>query len=341
MGGSGSPCSSPNISVGPPQSPPTNPYTNLFNSSLYQQYLGQLLANGGGPQTPLNPMLLQVRTHLVFFFYNPLLKCSTCAGPACHGCPKQPGPLAGQLQQPRHQLDLRTSEGLEQVLAVPGVLDHRADRLHVGLLLPNGHRVRVQVVGRGVQAGRAARHPAAHQVRQPPGVTASLGKPAQVDQDLLFFLWIVPEGILSRIFVILRGRRCYSGWVVRSELSSPRKYFCLTFQLLAREPHISPASCTTSGFGREYFSTLNTHNTRNTFNLFPSSRLASSPASSLKSEDPPPPSSPSRTTSPTSSPSLSTNVPNRSNIKSIENMINGLNGSHEGRFGLNHDARIS
>ena len=58
--GAGSPCSSPNISVGPPQSPPTNPYTNLFNSSLYQQYLGQLLANGGGPQAPLNPMLLQV-----------------------------------------------------------------------------------------------------------------------------------------------------------------------------------------------------------------------------------------------------------------------------------------
>ena len=47
--------------MGPPQSPPTNPYTNLFNSSLYQQYLGQLLANGGGPQAPLNPMLLQVR----------------------------------------------------------------------------------------------------------------------------------------------------------------------------------------------------------------------------------------------------------------------------------------
>ena len=60
--GAGSPCSSPNISVGPPQSPPTNPYTNLFNSSLYQQYLGQLLANGGGPQAPLNPMLLQVST---------------------------------------------------------------------------------------------------------------------------------------------------------------------------------------------------------------------------------------------------------------------------------------
>ena len=58
--GAGSPCSSPNISVGPPQSPPTNPYTNLFNSSLYQQYLGQLLANGGGGQAPLNPMLLQV-----------------------------------------------------------------------------------------------------------------------------------------------------------------------------------------------------------------------------------------------------------------------------------------
>merc|ERR1719400_524259 len=59
--GAGSPCSSPNISVGPPQSPPTNPYTNLFNSSLYQQYLGQLLANGGGGQAPLNPMLLQAQ----------------------------------------------------------------------------------------------------------------------------------------------------------------------------------------------------------------------------------------------------------------------------------------
>ena len=70
--GAGSPCSSPNISVGPPQSPPTNPYTNLFNSSLYQQYLGQLLANGGGPQAPLNPMLLQVRK-----FYNS--QCQSCS----------------------------------------------------------------------------------------------------------------------------------------------------------------------------------------------------------------------------------------------------------------------
>jgi len=55
-----SPSSSPNISVGPPQSPPTNPYTNLFNSGLYQQYLGQLLANSGSAP-PLNPMLLQAQ----------------------------------------------------------------------------------------------------------------------------------------------------------------------------------------------------------------------------------------------------------------------------------------
>ena len=58
--GLGSPCSSPNITVGPPTSPPTNPYTNLFSSNLYQQYLGQLLANGGGAP-PLNPMLLQAQ----------------------------------------------------------------------------------------------------------------------------------------------------------------------------------------------------------------------------------------------------------------------------------------
>ena len=53
-----SPCS-PNISVGPPQSPPSNPYTNLFNSGLYQQYLGQLLANTNNSN--INPMLLQAQ----------------------------------------------------------------------------------------------------------------------------------------------------------------------------------------------------------------------------------------------------------------------------------------
>ena len=53
-----SPCS-PNISVGPPQSPPSNPYTNLFNSGLYQQYLGQLLANSNNSN--INPMLLQAQ----------------------------------------------------------------------------------------------------------------------------------------------------------------------------------------------------------------------------------------------------------------------------------------
>ena len=53
-----SPCS-PNISVGPPQSPPSNPYTNLFSSGLYQQYLGQLLANTNNSN--INPMLLQAQ----------------------------------------------------------------------------------------------------------------------------------------------------------------------------------------------------------------------------------------------------------------------------------------
>ena len=53
-----SPCS-PNISVGPPQAPPSNPYTNLFSSGLYQQYLGQLLANTNNSN--INPMLLQAQ----------------------------------------------------------------------------------------------------------------------------------------------------------------------------------------------------------------------------------------------------------------------------------------
>ena len=57
-----SPCS-PNISVGPPQSPPSNPYSNLFNSGLYQQYLGQLLANSNNSNglSNINPMLLQAQ----------------------------------------------------------------------------------------------------------------------------------------------------------------------------------------------------------------------------------------------------------------------------------------
>ena len=54
-----SPACSPNISVGPPQSPPSNPYSNLFNSGLYQQYLGQLLANTNSSN--INPMLLQAQ----------------------------------------------------------------------------------------------------------------------------------------------------------------------------------------------------------------------------------------------------------------------------------------
>ena len=58
-----SPTCSPNISVGPPQSPPSNPYTNLFSSGLYQQYLGQLLANSNSNSnlSNINPMLLQAQ----------------------------------------------------------------------------------------------------------------------------------------------------------------------------------------------------------------------------------------------------------------------------------------
>lgn len=58
-----SPTCSPNISVGPPQSPPSNPYSNLFNSGLYQQYLGQLLANSNNSNglSNINPMLLQAQ----------------------------------------------------------------------------------------------------------------------------------------------------------------------------------------------------------------------------------------------------------------------------------------
>ena len=58
-----SPACSPNISVGPPQSPPSNPYTNLFSSGLYQQYLGQLLANSNNSNglANINPMILQAQ----------------------------------------------------------------------------------------------------------------------------------------------------------------------------------------------------------------------------------------------------------------------------------------
>ena len=68
--------SSPTISKGPPIEKSSNPYAGLFSSSLYQQYLGHLLAGGGGagghpspvplPPTsaafpPLHPMLLQAQ----------------------------------------------------------------------------------------------------------------------------------------------------------------------------------------------------------------------------------------------------------------------------------------
>jgi len=228
VGGSGSPCSSPNISVGPPQSPPTNPYTNLFNSSLYQQYLGQLLANGGGPQTPLNPMLLQA------------------------------------------QLAMAAQNNQAHLLA--NYSNHATNLISERLKASN----------------RFSPYPVSS-ITGP--IASTLGSSS-------------PTGIASA-FKSLGGEFKLGGLPA------------IQLPIKSVSPPVSPPHSASPP------------------------RLASSPASSLKSEEPPPPSSPSRTTSPTSSPSLSTNVPNRSNIKSIENMINGLNGSHEGRFGLNHDARIS
>ena len=70
--------SSPTITKGPPIEKSSNPYSGLFGSSLYQQYLGQLLAGGQAPPfpgtttpaphappapqfPPLHPMLLQAQ----------------------------------------------------------------------------------------------------------------------------------------------------------------------------------------------------------------------------------------------------------------------------------------
>ena len=168
-----SPCSSPNISVGPPQSPPTNPYTNLFNSGLYQQYLGQLLANGGGPP-PLNPMLLQVCPSQSYS----VCTCVVPAGAAGHGRPEQPRQPARHLQQPRLQPDLGAAEG-KQVLAVPGALHHQPHRLEPGHGpgLPTGHHgLGLQVPGRAGRQGPQGRA----QDSQPTRVASALRLPSQV-----------------------------------------------------------------------------------------------------------------------------------------------------------------
>ena len=81
-----SPASSPRLSLGPPVERSTNPYNNIFNSNLYQHYLGQILhhqqaaAAAAAPPFPaaphlppaFNPMLLQA--HLASMAAtNPLL----------------------------------------------------------------------------------------------------------------------------------------------------------------------------------------------------------------------------------------------------------------------------
>ena len=103
------------------------------------------------------------------------------AGAAGDGRSEQPGPPAGELQQPRDQPDLGEAEGEQPVLPLPGLLHHRPHRLHLGLGLPHRHRLGVQVVG------RRARHPAAHQVRQPSCVTSSFSQPTQVIEAMPLF----------------------------------------------------------------------------------------------------------------------------------------------------------
>ncbi len=85
-----SPASSPKVSYGPPVEKSTNPYSNIFNSNLYQQYLGQILSQQqqqaafphpaafGGFPPAFNPMLLQA--HLLAQAHNghnPLLSSYT------------------------------------------------------------------------------------------------------------------------------------------------------------------------------------------------------------------------------------------------------------------------
>ena len=62
--------SSPTVSQGPPVEKSSNPYAGLFNSNLYQQYLGHILNSqsnlpnfpgSGAPFPPFNPMLLQAQ----------------------------------------------------------------------------------------------------------------------------------------------------------------------------------------------------------------------------------------------------------------------------------------
>lgn len=62
--------SSPTVSQGPPVEKSSNPYAGLFNSNLYQQYLGHILNSqsnlpnfpgSAAPFPPFNPMLLQAQ----------------------------------------------------------------------------------------------------------------------------------------------------------------------------------------------------------------------------------------------------------------------------------------
>ena len=62
--------SSPTVTQGPPVEKSSNPYAGLFNSNLYQQYLGHILNSqsnlpnfpgSSAPFPPFNPMLLQAQ----------------------------------------------------------------------------------------------------------------------------------------------------------------------------------------------------------------------------------------------------------------------------------------
>ena len=77
-----SPATSPRVSLGPPVEKSSNPYSNIFNSNLYQQYLGQLLSQQQQQAAlhappphhlpPFNPMLLQAQLAMAASS-NPLL----------------------------------------------------------------------------------------------------------------------------------------------------------------------------------------------------------------------------------------------------------------------------
>jgi hypothetical protein len=78
-----SPTTSPKLSYGPPMERSSNPYSNIFNSNLYQQYLGQILSQQQQQQPPFqhppslppafNPMLLQAHLLAAQAHHNPLL----------------------------------------------------------------------------------------------------------------------------------------------------------------------------------------------------------------------------------------------------------------------------